>query len=49
MIAELVTRQPNRIAKDDSPDRRLARRVLIGTFVRSFGRIEDEEYRKFLE
>lgn len=36
-------------AKDDSPDRRLARRVLIGTFVRSFEQTKDEEYGKFLE
>ncbi len=35
-------------AKDDSAERRLARRVLRGTFVRSFEQIKDPEYQKLL-
>lgn len=34
--------------KDDSEDRRLARRVFHGTFVRSFERLNDPEYQKLL-
>jgi dienelactone hydrolase len=36
-------------AKDDSPDRRLARRVLRGTFVRAFEQPKDSEYQELLE
>jgi predicted esterase len=35
-------------AKDDSEDRRMARRVLRGTFARSFEQIKDPEYQKLL-
>ena len=35
-------------AKNDSEDRRLARRVFRGTFVRSFERINDPDYQKLL-
>jgi dienelactone hydrolase len=35
-------------AKEDSPDRRLARRVLRGTFVRAYEQPKDSEYQKLL-
>lgn len=35
-------------AKDDSADRRMARRVLRGTFSRSFEQIRDADYQKRL-
>jgi dienelactone hydrolase len=35
-------------AKEDSEDRRLARRVLRGTFARSFEQIKDSDYQKLL-
>lgn len=36
-------------AKDDSADRRLARRVLRGTLVRSFEQLKDPDYQKLLD
>jgi hypothetical protein len=36
-------------AKDDSGERRMARRVLRGTFVRSFEQIKDPDYQKLLD
>ncbi len=36
-------------AKDDSAERRLARRVIRGTIVRSYEQVKDEDYRKLLD
>lgn len=42
-----ISRRAN--AKDDSDERRLARRVLRGTFVRSFEQIKDPAYKRLLD
>lgn len=44
-LAEILRRAN---AKEDSEDRRMARRVLRGTFARSFEQIRDPEYQKLL-
>ena len=42
-----ISRRAN--AKDDSPERRLHRRILYGTFVRSFEQVKDRQYQKLLD